>query len=133
MKRATDLLNDSNLARLFLFAVAAVGMWSLASSTPAREVSLIPCPFHELTGVSCPGCGMTRACVALSRAEFPAAWSLHPFAFCLVGLSVCFAFFPVATRRVWRRLLPSVRYALLSALVLSVLGLWVYRLVTSVG
>jgi hypothetical protein len=131
MKRATELLNDRNLAGAFLFAVAAVGLWSLSSSTPASEVSLIPCPFHELTGEICPGCGMTRACVALAQGQFTTAWSFHPFAFVLVGLSICFAFFPVSTRRAWRRVRPTVRTACFSALVLSVLGLWVYRLVLS--
>lgn len=27
----------------------------------------IPCIFHELTGLYCPGCGATRAMIALSR------------------------------------------------------------------
>ena len=29
----------------------------------------IPCLFHEVTGLQCPGCGMTHAAVALSRGE----------------------------------------------------------------
>ena len=37
MKRATDLLNDSNLARLFLFAVAAVGM-AVADAVDAADL-----------------------------------------------------------------------------------------------
>ena len=30
----------------------------------------IPCVFHEFTGLLCPGCGMTRAFIAISNGNF---------------------------------------------------------------
>ena len=33
----------------------------------------IPCIFHTVTGLKCPGCGMTRAFVSLSRLDFTGA------------------------------------------------------------
>ena len=38
----------------------------------------IPCPFRAVTGLLCPGCGVTRLCLALLRGDFPAAWSANP-------------------------------------------------------
>ena len=41
-------------------------------STPA-EIPLVKfyaCPFHKLTGYDCPGCGMTRACMAILHGDF---------------------------------------------------------------
>ncbi len=32
------------------------------------------CQFHRLTGLNCPGCGMTRALHALLHGNFSAAW-----------------------------------------------------------
>ncbi|MCL1790869.1 MAG: DUF2752 domain-containing protein [Peptococcaceae bacterium] len=36
------------------------------------------CPFLAATGVPCPGCGMTRACLAFFRLDFAQAFLYHP-------------------------------------------------------
>ena len=36
------------------------------------------CPFYRLTGIPCPGCGMTRAFLAAARLDFGAAFAYHP-------------------------------------------------------
>lgn len=33
----------------------------------------IPCPIHAVTGLYCPGCGISRMCIALLRFDFPTA------------------------------------------------------------
>lgn len=38
----------------------------------------IGCPIKYLTGVSCPGCGMTRAWKSVLYLDFAAAFSYHP-------------------------------------------------------
>ena len=38
----------------------------------------VPCPFHAVTGWLCPGCGVTRMCLALLRWDWPAAWNANP-------------------------------------------------------
>ena len=44
----------------------------------------LQCPIRALTGVSCPGCGMTRAVISLFRLDFKAAWYYHPLVFAIV-------------------------------------------------
>lgn len=39
----------------------------------------IPCVFHEVTGLKCPGCGITRMIAALSAGDLGAAWRANPF------------------------------------------------------
>lgn len=52
----------------------------------------IPCIFYVLGGKFCPGCGITRMCVALARLDIPAAMSHNLLAFFLVPvLLVIFA------------------------------------------
>ena len=38
------------------------------------------CAFRRLTGIPCPGCGLTRAMAALARGELLLALHFHPFA-----------------------------------------------------
>ena len=57
------------------------------------HVLQIPCIIKYLTGVSCPGCGMTRACISALRLDFQAAFFYHPLwialPFSLGGLLYC--------------------------------------------
>ena len=38
----------------------------------------VPCPFRAVTGWLCPGCGVTRLCLALLRWDWAAAWNANP-------------------------------------------------------
>ena len=38
----------------------------------------IPCIFHKITGLLCPGCGVSRMCLALLRLNFADAWQYNP-------------------------------------------------------
>lgn len=46
----------------------------------------ITCPIKYITGVSCAGCGMTRAYLALLRLDIVGAFHYHPL-FCLVPVA----------------------------------------------
>ena len=48
-------------------AIAYGGMFALG----------ITCPIRFLTGISCPGCGMTRALLSALRFDFQAAFFYH--------------------------------------------------------
>lgn len=66
------------LKRLLLLAGLILGI-GLAYAVFVRLSGLsIPCPFHAVTGLLCPGCGVTRMCLALLRLDFAAAWEANP-------------------------------------------------------
>lgn len=51
----------------------------------------IPCIFYTVTGLYCPGCGVTRMILALLRFDFVKAFYSHPVLFCIAPfLAVCF-------------------------------------------
>lgn len=42
------------------------------------------CPFYMATGLLCPGCGVSRMCLALLRGDWVAAWRANPGLFLLL-------------------------------------------------
>lgn len=69
------------MARRALWAgtgAAAIGLWLGAARRLPPGEALVPCAVRALTGVPCPGCGMTRALLALGRGEIGVALALHP-------------------------------------------------------
>jgi Protein of unknown function (DUF2752) len=46
------------------------------------------CPFAAVTGFPCPGCGMTRALLALVRGDWREAWRQHPVSFLVPPLVI---------------------------------------------
>ncbi len=78
-----SLLCDRRVS-LGVAAVAAVQVAGVAAG-----VGGWPCPVRGALGIPCPGCGLTRATVALLRGEFAAAFGAHAFApVLLLGLAV---------------------------------------------
>ena len=52
----------------------------------------IPCLFKYFFGISCPGCGMSRAMLSAIRLDFTSAFSHHPMFWSLPILYVYFLF-----------------------------------------
>lgn len=71
---ATYLVRERKLG----WAMVAGGV--LVAISGMFGVRLFPCPFRQLTGLPCPGCGLTRATVALLRGDIRAMLFFHPLA-----------------------------------------------------
>ena len=124
------MFNHTSLSRLFLIGLGVVGLYTAASGLPSKEVSLIPCIFHSLTDLVCPGCGMTRACIALVHGQFGVAWSYHPFSFLIVGLAIAAAFFPLWLKNIWARCSPAIQNVIAIGGIVLCLSIWIHKLWT---
>jgi hypothetical protein len=107
--------------------IAAWGVGGLA-------VLLAPvklCMFAVLFHVPCPGCGMTRAALAMLRGDFAHAYTLHPLSIVLVPFVGAIAARQVAsyvqTGNAWGAPLPRWIEPIAAALVVLLLGVWVAR------
>jgi hypothetical protein len=60
--------------------LGVAGLAYVAANDPNRAGAPFPaCPFHAMTGLWCPGCGMTRATYALLHGDVAAAFSANLF------------------------------------------------------
>ena len=46
----------------------------------------IPCIFKLITGLECPGCGVTRMCISLLKLDFKSAFQYNPVIFCMLPI-----------------------------------------------
>jgi hypothetical protein len=75
----------ANQLRIFGLATLVIAVMAvLFALDPARAGIFPPCPFHELTGWWCPGCGSTRALHQLLHGHLAAAFWLNPLAVLLL-------------------------------------------------
>ena len=125
-ERAIDL--DVWLARIFLIVVFGAGLVTHLFAFAPGDLALPPCPIHSLTGIPCPGCGMTRACIALASGDFGNALHYNPFSLGLILFALGFALFPQRIRRQWQRLSPAFRASTAWSLLALVIGFWAYKL-----
>lgn len=48
----------------------------------------LPCVFSLVTGLYCPGCGVSRMCIAIIQLDFKAAFGYNQLIFCLLPFFV---------------------------------------------
>ena len=65
-------------------ALGAGGFAALGTPVAAMLPGSL-CPFRELTHLSCPTCGLTRALVLLAHGDLAASVAMHPWALALLG------------------------------------------------
>jgi len=107
-----------------ILAAAVLAISFIWSPEALPRVSL--CFFNRVTGLPCPGCGLTRGFCALSHGRLLEAWALNPFSFLFYAAAVALALRPLIA---W--LMPEVERRLYQprALVLApvaVCGMWLF-------
>ncbi|MDR0498639.1 MAG: DUF2752 domain-containing protein [Holophagales bacterium] len=75
------------------------------------------CLFHAVTGLQCPGCGLTRAFCAISHGWFAYAWNLNPISFHLYTLSALGLVYPFFVNAIPEKLIRFVVLATAAALI----------------
>ncbi|WP_127585605.1 DUF2752 domain-containing protein [Paenibacillus koleovorans] len=92
-------MNSKSIRALQAASLAVGGLLYLEVWLPLTKLG-IPCVFHTWTGLFCPGCGITRAALALLRLDVEQAFRYNALPFLLVPL---YAIYALAQRRQMRR------------------------------
>ncbi len=83
----------------------------------------IPCPIKHLTGLSCAGCGMTRALLSAITLDFDAAFMYHPLWVALVPIATVLFIFKAKNKKAAFNICLWLSVALF-------LSVWIYRTIT---
>jgi Protein of unknown function (DUF2752) len=117
-----------NLHWLAVAPLATLGMMTMAS--PSDDGPTL-CPVALLTGVACPGCGMTRALAWLVRGDLGTALTYHPLAPLVIALIVVATGWALGRRfRGWRPPSSGLVNGGLIGLAALFVSVWVARLVS---
>jgi len=103
--------------RELLYLLGCLGLYVLLS-----QLLGITCLIKKTTGISCPGCGMTRALLALVRLDVSAALYYHPLVFFLLPVLTGLLVFHVRKMLLARRVLVIVS-------VTALLAVYLYRMI----
>ena len=78
------MTKKARLKKLLLYMML-LGMAGLLYGIFVSYTGLaMPCLFRKVTGLLCPGCGVTGMCVALLHLDWRGAFSCHPVLFVLL-------------------------------------------------
>jgi hypothetical protein len=73
----------------------------VTAALPSQGAGIPVCLFRYLTGLPCPGCGLTRSFSCILHGEFARGYDYHPFGFLLLALFLLVAstlFLPASLR-----------------------------------
>lgn len=72
------------LQKVALFGAALLMAGGAYAVFCLRTGKGVPCLFHLVTGLQCPGCGVSRMLLCLLRLDFSGAWEANPVILCLL-------------------------------------------------
>ena len=87
--RPTSGLGAGAALPLAGIVVAAVSIAAVADPDTIEDGPVV-CPFRLMTGLPCPGCGLTRSWVYLLHGRWLDSVSANPFGVVVFGLAVAF-------------------------------------------
>ena len=83
----------------------------------------IGCPIRFSTGISCPGCGMSRAVLLMLSGHFRAAFRMHPLVYAVLPAGIWLFFGPEQTAGLRR-----FKKGMITVLVVLLLAVYAWRI-----
>lgn len=98
---------------------------------PASRLPRLPlCPFQTLTGLPCPGCGLTHAFCDISHGHMGAAWQANPFGFLFYAMALACLMWPwLGPKLPGIEILLRRTRALVWAPATLIVAMWLYNLI----
>lgn len=131
VRTTTGTPGAASLRILAMLSAAALATAVVVSPAEAASGPVI-CPLRLLTGLPCPGCGLTRAWVFAAHGDLGQALSANPFVLVTIPAALVLVL-AVGAALVRRRPPPDLRPMLSSIAVQGLLVVWVLFAVARAG
>ena len=111
--------------------------WIIFSYFTEGQTELVVCPFRLITGISCPGCGLTRGIIAFLHGEIAKSISYNilsiPIAIAMFGFSctLCYDYITKSffTMRLFETINKWFSYWYISVpFCLIIIGIWIFKI-----
>ena len=115
---------DSVLKRLWTsYKAYVIAFAAIVALVATMWVFNVPCPIKHVTGISCAGCGMSRAFVSAISLNFADAFRYHPLWVIVVPVSIALAILGAKEKK-------RAAGILVAAVVVVFLAIWIIRIVS---
>lgn len=105
-----------------LFAGATCACAALLYRYPPGQNDFYPaCPIYQLTGLLCPGCGITRALAALVHGDLASAFHSNPLALLLLAFGLLHVVYALSRGRSLQLPKPFLLVALVACAIFTLL------------
>ena len=98
---------------------------------------LIPCAFRDWTGLSCPGCGMTRSFHSASALHFKDAFDYHLlgpfFLIAMIFFTVRLIYEIISGKRIKSIISEKKGKSIVLFVAVILFGFWIYRMIIESG
>lgn len=84
------------------------------------------CPFKALTGIDCPACGMTRACISALKGDFATAVSYHPL-YIILGIETAYYILVYTFELKKFKLKGKTELSIVAVTTLLLIFVWIFR------
>ncbi|MGK2317218.1 DUF2752 domain-containing protein [Gordonia rhizosphera] len=118
-----DMGARGTAAAVVVAGLAAVGV-ATAVSPAALSDGPVLCPFRHVTGLPCPGCGLTRSWVALGHGDIASSFGFNAFGPVFAAIAVVATGLAIWTLIAGRPALDRLRTALTGRFALGVIAVW---------
>lgn len=106
-------IDKSLVITILIFLVANIVYYSIFHS-------FIPCLIHKISGLYCPGCGVSRMMLSILKLDFYQAFRYNPFLFIMLIITLVYQLIKLITRKLLTKEIKLNNYIYIGLLVITI-------------
>lgn len=109
------------IKRNLKYAIMAISVFLIYYILNKKFRFSIPCIFYKITGLYCPGCGITRLLFALVNLEFYEAFKYNPWIFILIVLALFYLICKLFIFLKFKKIIKIPNYVYIILIIISII------------